>query len=385
MTSLVKETRLDKVKVLLPENPNRSTKMFGGKFSGILNWNDIAQPHFYEMREELRGLFWRASEIDMDPDIKQFPSLPGNTQKAFLEIIGGVLSSMDSPQTDIALRLSQFATDSSVISTFATIADQEGEHNLAYSYVLSSLVPLSVQNESFEFGKKNPIILARNERLKEVYNEFATNPTVETALKGLVQSALLEGLYFYTAFAFFYNLARNNQMVATSTMIHYINRDELQHGRFISEVFRATLNDYPELNTEEFTNWVYEEFEHAVQKETEWAHYVMGNVRGLDIVEMEGYIKYRANKMLRLLGLSEIYPEYTENPMKWIRAYVDNFDDTKTDFFEQRNRGYTKTGKENGFSQLSSGDDLGNNIEVQEEEPEDANGFDKLLSGIENL
>ena len=61
-------------------------------------------------------------------------------------------------------------------------------------------------------------------------------------------------------------------------------------------------------------------------------------VDGIDLVEMEGYIKYRANKMLRLLGLSDIYEGYTENPMKWIRAYVDNFDDTKTDFFEQKSQ-----------------------------------------------
>jgi len=33
--------------------------------------------------------------------------------------------------------------------------------------------------------------------------------------------------------------------------------------------------------------------------------------------------------------LSEIYPDFIDNPMKWIRAYVDSFDDTKTDFFEQ--------------------------------------------------
>lgn len=30
-----------------------------------------------------------------------------------------------------------------------------------------------------------------------------------------------------------------------------------------------------------------------------------------------------------------MYEDYVDNPMKWIRAYVDNFDDTKTDFFEQ--------------------------------------------------
>ena len=147
-------------------------------------------------------------------------------------------------------------------------------------------------------------------------------------------------------------MARNQKMVGTSTMISYINRDELQHGRFISELFRATLAENPDHNTVEFTNWVYDQFRHSVTQEMNWSRYVLDGIDGIDLLEMEGYIKYRANKMLRMLGLSEIYEDNIDNPMKWIRAYVDNFDDTKTDFFEQKSRQYTKTSDLNGFDQL---------------------------------
>ena len=70
----------------------------------------------------------------------------------------------------------------------------------------------------------------------EIYNAFAERPTIENIIKVLIYSTLLEGLFFYSGFAFFYNLARQNKMVGTSTMISYINRDELEHGRFISEL-----------------------------------------------------------------------------------------------------------------------------------------------------
>ena len=128
--------------------------------------------------------------------------------------------------------------------------------------------------------------------------------------------------------------------------------DELEHGRFITELFRATLGEKPEYNTPEFINWVYDEVKNSVELEIEWSTYVLSNVEGIDLDEMKGYIKYRANKMLRMMGLSEVYPEHTDNPMKWIRAYVDNFDDTKTDFFEQQSRQYTKTSEVNGFDDL---------------------------------
>src|SRR5690606_22528784 len=120
----------------------------------------------------------------------------------------------------------------------------------------------------------------------------------------------------------------------------------------ISELFRATLTEYPELNNEDFVNWVYQEFRIAVDLEIEWSTYVLSAIEGIDLKQMQGYIKYRANKMLRLLGLSEIYPEFVDNPMKWICAYVDNIYGTKTDFFEQKSRQYTKTSDLNGFDDL---------------------------------
>lgn len=349
--------RLEVVKVLEPENPNKATALFGGKSSGILNWNDLKYPHFYKIRQQIRALFWSASEIDMTPDIKQFANLSKREREAFLKIIG-LLATLDAPQTKIAMKIAQYATDPSVVSILSTFSDQEGEHNHSYSYVLSSVTHLKEQIETFELGRTDEILLKRNERLTEVYNRFAVNPTIQTLLEVLVYSAILEGLFFYSGFAFFYNLARNQKMVSTSTMISYINRDELQHGKFISELFRATLAEHPEYNTKEFTKWVYEQFEYAVEQEITWSKYVLSGIDGIDLIEMEGYIKYRANKMLRLLGLSDIYPEAIENPMKWIRAYVDSFDDTKTDFFEQRSRQYNKANDDNGFGDLNGFDEL---------------------------
>lgn len=342
---------LERVKVLETKYPNRSTKLFGGEASGILNWNDIKYPHWYKFRQTLRGKFWQASEIDMSADSKQFLMLSEKERKAYLKIIG-LLATLDGPQTKIAMLLAMYSTDPSVVSIMSTISDQESEHNHSYSYVLSSVTNYDVQMDTFDIGRKDEVLLERNERLVKVYNRFAQNPTIRTVLEAMVYSNLLEGLFFYSGFAFFYNLARNNKMVGTSTMISYINRDELEHGRFISELFRATLAEYPEENTEEFVAWVYDQFRHSVEQETKWSRYVLSGIEGIDLYEMEGYIKYRANKMLRLLGLEEIYPEYIKNPMKWIRAYVDNFDDTKTDFFEQRNRQYTKTSDLNGFDEL---------------------------------
>src|SRR5690625_4164503 len=91
---------LDKAKTLEPLNPNKSTGVFGGNSSGILNWNDIAYPHWYKMYKRLVGNYWQADEVNMSGDVKQFASLSKAEQEAYLKVIG-LLSTLDGPQTQI--------------------------------------------------------------------------------------------------------------------------------------------------------------------------------------------------------------------------------------------------------------------------------------------
>src|SRR5699024_10808894 len=92
------------------QRTHKSTGVFGGKSSGILNWNDIAYPHWYKMYKRLIGNYWQADEVNMASDVKQFPELTENEQDAYLKIIG-LLSTLDAPQTRTALLLSLYATD----------------------------------------------------------------------------------------------------------------------------------------------------------------------------------------------------------------------------------------------------------------------------------
>lgn len=71
-----------------------------------------------------------------------------------------------------------------------------------------------------------------SDSLIDIYNSntLANRPTLLNVLKAMVYSALLEGLFFYSGFAFFYHLARHQKMVGTSTMISYINRTNCSAG-----------------------------------------------------------------------------------------------------------------------------------------------------------
>lgn len=81
----------------------------------------------------------------------------------------------------------------------------------------------------------------------DAYDDFMNNKTGETLVKALIQSSILEGINFYSGFAYFYNLVRQNKMTGTGKIINFINRDELAHSKFISEVIRAILWGKPRI------------------------------------------------------------------------------------------------------------------------------------------
>lgn len=203
--------------------PNKSTGIVNGESSNVLNWDDVKFSWAFPKYKKMLSNFWTPFEINMAQDAKQYPNLSDTEKEAFLKIIG-LLALLDSIQTDYAGKVADYLTDSSINALMIILAQQEVIHNHSYSYVLSSLVPKNVQDEVFEYWRSEETLRRRNDFVTQGYKDFAENPTIENLLKSVIYDVILEGLFFYSGFAFFYNLARNQKMVATSTMINYINR-----------------------------------------------------------------------------------------------------------------------------------------------------------------
>ncbi|MFC4801389.1 ribonucleotide-diphosphate reductase subunit beta [Neobacillus sp. GCM10023253] len=342
---------LKKIKLLNPEFPNKSTGIINGQSSGLLNWNDIAYPQMYDLYQTLLSNFWKAQEINMQDDIKQWDLLSDIEKDVFLRI-NTQLASLDSLQTPTMTQVMDYVTDSSFKAIFAVIAQQEAIHNESYSYILSSLVPLREQNERFNQAKSDPIVQKRNQLILDAYERFREKPTAQHLFELSVNSINLEGIYFYAGFAFFYHLAQQQKMLKTSTMISYIQRDEMQHAYFMAQFIRILLTENSELFTQENMDYVYRSIGQAVALEKEWASFILKDINGIDLGEYEEYTEYLANKRLRQLGLENLYKDRT-NPMPWIHVYSDEMlNGTKSDFFEQKPRTYSKVTQSNGFDEL---------------------------------
>ncbi|EGK10035.1 ribonucleotide-diphosphate reductase beta subunit [Desmospora sp. 8437] len=342
---------MQKRKLYDPAAPNAGTGIINGRSSNVLNWDDCRFPWAYPLYKNMLANFWTPFEINMSEDIKQWGRLAEEEQVAFKKIIG-LLAFLDSIQTDYSSKVADYLTDSSLAALMTVLSFQEVVHNQSYSYVLSSLVTRREQEEVFEYWKHDQVLRERNEFIVEGYQAFVEKPEPLTFLRSIVYDVILEGLNFYSGFAFFYNLARHQKMVSTSTMINYINRDEQLHVRLFVQIYRELLEEIPELNTEENRNFVTESFRRAAELEIRWGETVLGDrFDGIRPDELRAYIRFMANKRAHELGAERPFAGYRKNPMRWVIAYQD-VNRGKQDFFEGKSRQYSKVSSDNGFDEL---------------------------------
>lgn len=332
-------------------DPTKGTSVIGGKMSGLVNWNNIRYPQMYRTYLKIRSNFWIPQRIPMTNDKTQWLTLGDRTQDAFLRTIGQ-LATLDGKQTRMVLLFQWYLSEPTYAPIAANISQQEATHNESYSYILSSLVDLDTQNWAFDQAMENPIVLERNRHVDELYDNFFANPTPQTFFEALVGCIILEGINFYSAFTFFFNLARNQLMIGTSTMIDYIQRDEVQHAYFFSQILRYLLAEMPELNTKGNVDFIYDSMMQATELEIKWSKHNLNNVEGIDLDELKGHIKKLCNRRLRGVGLDNVYVG-VENSMPWMMAFDDtSLQDTKSDLFETRSRNYKKADGQNNLDDL---------------------------------
>lgn len=181
-------------------------------------------------------------------------------------------------------------------------------------------------------GPDDEHLLARNTFIGDLYNEFQQEQSRENFLRVLVANYILEGIYFYSGFMFFYNLGR---MPGSVQEIHYINRDENTHLWLFRNILRDLRAEEPDLFTAESEEMMREMIREGVRQEIAWGKYAIGNeVEGLNEKMIEDYV--------RCLGA--LYEGYEEEPssMRWVSQYANpNF--IKTDFIEGRSTAYAKS------------------------------------------
>lgn len=316
-------------------------RMINGNTTNLNDFNNMKYGWVSDWYRQAMNNFWIPEEINLSQDLKDYFKLNEAERSAYDKILSFLIF-LDSIQTANLSNISNYVTASEVNLCLTIQAFQEAVHSQSYSYMLDTICSPEKRNEILYQWKDDKILLERNKFIGELYNNFLREPNKYNLVKTIMANYILEGIYFYSGFMFFYNLERNGKMPGSAQEIRYINRDENTHLWLFRNIIKELQKEEPELFNEKLKKELVDMMKNGVNNEIAWGHYVIGdNIQGINKKLIEDYIKYLGNLRLSAIGLPKIYDWYDKNPASWVDILADA-NSVKTDFFEAKSTAYAK-------------------------------------------
>ena len=322
----------------------RLRRMIGGNTTNLNDFNNMKYSWVSDWYRQAMNNFWIPEEINLSQDFKDYPRLEKAERTAYDKILS-FLVFLDSLQSNNLPTVSEYITANEVNLCLHIQAFQECIHSQSYSYMLDTICSPEERNDILYQWKTDEHLLNRNKFIGDCYNEFHEKRDKFSLMKTLIANFILEGIYFYSGFMFFYNLSRNGKMSGSAQEIRYINRDENTHLWLFRSIILELKKEEPDMFTPEKVK-VYEDMmREGVRQEIAWGQYVIGNdVQGLNEQMVSDYIRYLGNLRWSGLGFVFLYDDNQKEPenMKWVGQYS-NANMVKTDFFEAKSTAYAKS------------------------------------------
>ena len=322
----------------------RSRRMINGNTTNLNDFNNMKYAWVSEWYRQAMNNFWVPEEINLGADVKDYPLLGEGERRAYDKILS-FLVFLDSIQTANLPAIGEYITANEVNLCLSIQTFQEAVHSQSYSYMLDTICEPQTRNEVLYQWRTDEHLLKRNTFIGSLYNEFQDHKTPFAFMKTVVANYILEGIYFYSGFMFFYNLGRNHKMPGSAQEIRYINRDENTHLWLFRSIIRELTEEEPALFTPGRIDCYREMIQEGCEQEIAWGRYAIGEeVPGLTPEMIADYIKYLGNQRCTSLGWEPLYDGHEKEPesMAWVGQYS-NANLIKTDFFEARSTAYAKS------------------------------------------
>ena len=289
-------------------------RMINGNTTNLNDFNNMKYPWVSYWYRQAMNNFWIPEEINMSQDVKDYRRLSRHEKKAYDKILSFLIF-LDSIQTANLPYVGEYVTANEVNLCLTIQAFQEAVHSQSYSYMLDTICSPEEREQILYQWKSDEHLLARNRFIGDIYNEFQENKSSLQLLKTMIANFILEGIYFYSGFMFFYNLGRNGKMPGSVQEIRYINRDENTHLWLFQSIILELKKEEPELFSPENVEMFREMIKAGALQEIEWGEYVIGdNIEGLTREMISDYIKYLANLRCENIGFEKLFPGYEEEP-----------------------------------------------------------------------
>ncbi|WP_124732965.1 ribonucleotide-diphosphate reductase subunit beta [Helicobacter pylori] len=324
-------------------NPNSTEsvnerKIFGGNPTSMFDLNKIKYQWADHLWKTMLANTWFAEEVSMNDDKRDYLKLSVEEKIGYDRALAQLIF-MDSLQTNNLIdNINPFITSPEINLCLVRQAYEEALHSHAYAVMVESISANT--EEIYDMWRNDMQLKSKNDYIAQVYMELAKNPTEENILKVLFANQILEGIYFYSGFSYFYTLARSGKMLGSAQMIRFIQRDEVTHLILFQNMINALRNERADLFTPQLINEVIGMFKKAVEIEASWGDYItQGKILGLTSSLIEQYIQFLADSRLSKVGIAKVYG--VQHPIKWVESFS-SFNEQRSNFFEARVSNYAK-------------------------------------------
>jgi ribonucleoside-diphosphate reductase beta chain len=293
-----------------------------------------------KLYEQMRANFWIPQKINLTQDINDYSKLTSDEKFAFKRILA-FLVFLDNVQTTNLTYLVAPIETPDIKCCIAEQTSQEYLHSQSYQYLIDTVLPSEDRDEIYTLVQTDNKLKLRSRFIFTLFAEYIEKPSYYTFVLSLIADYILEGLYFYSAFNFFYNLSSRNLMKGCADMIKLIHRDELTHVTLFKQLILLVTKDqdpsYLDFNFKDY-------FFQAVETEINWTNYVSNNITGLNNEDNKKSIQYITHQLMRNLSLTSPFTSAV-NPYLHLTKIADiqGASSTKVNFFEGNVTSYTQS------------------------------------------
>ena len=291
----------------------------------------IQYDDIYAMYRKQVDCFWRAQEVDLSRDLNDWANLTDD-ERHFISLILAFFAGSDGiVMENLACR---FMNDVKISEARAFYGFQIAMENI-HSEMYSILIETYINNKEYKQKLFNAIETFPCIKQKADWAQRWINDKDASFATRLVAFAVVEGIFFSSAFASIFWLKKRGILGGLTFSNELISRDEALHTEFAILLYsklkyKVTKAEFDEIIKE------------AVNIEKEFIiDAIPCRMIGMNSTLMIQYIEFVADRLCLQLGYDKIYN--TKNPFDFMELISV---ESKTNFFEKRVSEYALANKE---------------------------------------
>ncbi|MCW2794695.1 ribonucleotide-diphosphate reductase subunit beta [Nocardioides sp.] len=309
-----------------------------------LTLRPMRYPHFYDRFRDAIKNTWTVEEVDLHSDLKDLQRLSEAERHLVSRLVAFFATGDTIVANNLVLNLYQHINSPEGRLYLSRQLFEEAVHVQFYLTLLDTYVTDEQQrHEAFAAVDNIPSIKHKADFCFRWIDSVFDLDKLETRehrraflLNLICFAAVIEGLFFYGAFAYVYFLRSRGLLNGLASGTNWVFRDESMHMAFAFDVVDTVRAEEPDLFDDEMAAQVRQMLVDGVDAEAQFAEDLLGGgVAGLSASDMREYLQYVADRRMERLDLPVIYG--SSNPLLFMELQdVQEL----SNFFERRVSAY---------------------------------------------